>query len=251
MAVDDPAPASGAAPAEPSAGAGAPAVPDPRDAELAELRTYYQRINPVLEAYQDDFNAIVEDEDYREFVRSSRKSYQQMRDEAEKARQNELPPEHRRLLDEIDNRLKPALEEVSVLRKDRETRAARETAEAKRASEEFAKRETEFANRLVAEQKISTEEVMDVARFAKQLHDESVAKGEPRFVGIEEVYKRLYGRAEAKAATAVPKSLRAKSGATGVPGASKPAEPGPIDVSKPGGFTGEMLKRLNAQRKTG
>jgi hypothetical protein len=245
-------PASATPPAEPSAGPG-PAVSDPRiDPErVAALEAYYARTNPILEQYQEDFNAIVEDEGYRDFQRTSRKSYYQMLEEQKKAEQEQLAPGERRLLDEIRKEFKPALEEVGVLRTEREARTAREATAAKEASEKFARENVEFANRLVAEQKVTSEEVLDLSRFAKILHDESVAKGEPRFVGLEEVYKRVYGRAEAKAAPAVPKSLRSRSGAPGVPGASRPDPGEPIDSSKPGSFTNEMLRRLNNQRKTG
>jgi hypothetical protein len=247
-----------------SAGGGSSAVSDPRDARLAQLERYYaqsqetfERLSPhekYIKALLDDAGfredvAALDDKDYREFQRASRKSYYQMVEEQKRAEADALPPEHKRLLDEIDKRLKPVADEADLFRKDRETRTAREAEEAKAATAKFTQENLEYAQRLVAEKKVTAEEVADLGRFAKALHDETVAKGEPRFVGIEEVYKRLHGRAETSAAKPVPKSLRAKSGAPGVPGASKPEDGGRIDARKPGSFTNEMLKRLNSQRK--
>ena len=243
----------GTAPAEPSA-SGASAVSDPRDTRLAELEQYYresqatfERLKPV----EEDVLELLNDEGFREFSRSARKTYKQTVEEQKKAEADALSPDGRRLLAEIENRLKPALEEVDVLRKDRESRTAREAAETKKAAEEFARREVEFANRLVAEGKLTSEEAWELGELANAAHAASVKKGEPRFVGIEEVYKRVYGRAEAKAAPAVPKSLRAKSAAPGVPGASKPDPADRGDLSRQGGVTRHMLGVLNSNRKTG
>jgi len=243
----------GTAPAEPSA-SGASAVSDPRDTRLAELEQYYresqatfERLKPV----EEDVLELLNDEGFREFSRSARKTYKQTVEEQKKAEADALSPDGRRLLAEIENRLKPALEEVDVLRKDRESRTAREAAAAKEASEKFTRDNLEYAQRLVADQKLSAEEVQDLARYAKVIHDDTVARGEPRFVPLEEAYKRLYGRAEAKAAPAVPKSLRAKSAAPGVPGASKPDPADRGDLSRAGGVTRHMLGVLNSNRKTG
>jgi hypothetical protein len=170
-----------------------------------------------------------------------------MLEEQKRSEQAAIPPEQKFLLDEFDKRLdrfKPVLEDYDA-RAQAQARAATE------AKEKFTRENLEYAQRLVAEQKLTSDEVADLGRYAKVLHDDTVARGEPRFVSLEEAYKRLYGRAEAKAAPPVPRSLRAKSGATGVPGASKPAESARIDMAKPGNFTNEMLRRLNAQRKTG
>jgi hypothetical protein len=240
-------------PAEVSNGGGA-AISDPRLARMAELEEYARAAHnrlQQLEPLAEDIEALEKDESYREFVRSSRKSYQQMLEEQRRAEDEALSPDGRRLLAEIETRLKPALEEVNVLRTERESRTAAQAAAAKEASEKFQRENLEYAQRLVAEQKLTSEEILELSRYAKVLHDDLVAKGEPRFVPLEEAYKRLYGRAEARASAPVPKSLRAKSGAPGVPGASK-APPGErIDPTRPGSFTNEMLKRLNTQRKTG
>jgi hypothetical protein len=240
-------------PAEPR-GTDPSAVPDPRDARLAELEEYAARAQATFEQLKPieaDIEALVKDEGYREFTRTSRESYYDMQKRIAKEKEAEIPEGEKRLLEEIDKRLRPALEEVGVLRTEREQRAAREAEAAKEATQEFAKRETEFAQRLVAEQKLTSEEVQDLGEYAMALHKKSVEAGAPRFVGIEEVYKRVYGRAEAKVAAPVPKSLRAKAGATGVPGASKPTPDPREDLSKPGGVTRHMLSVLNAQRKTG
>ena len=84
------------------------------------------------------------------------------------------------------------------------------------------------------------------------MHDETVARGEPRFVPLEEAYKRTYGRASAQAAKKpVPASLRSKTAAPGIPGpSSAPEEKRKINPARSGDFTQEMLRRMNA-RKTG
>jgi hypothetical protein len=237
---------------EAARGADSSAVPDPRDARIAELEDYATRAQATFERLkplEEDIQAL-EDEGYRAFQRTSRKSYYQMLEEQQKAADEELSPGEKRLLAKLDEKLKPAIEEVEVLRKDRESRTAAELKTAKDATEKFTRENLEYAQRLVAEQKLTPDEVQDLGRYAKVLHDETVARGEARFVPLEEAYKRLYGRAEERAAKPVPKSLRAKAGATGVPGASRPAEGGKIDMNKPGNFTSDMLRRMNA-RKTG
>jgi hypothetical protein len=240
---------AGKTPAEAPGGA-APAVLDPRDARLAELEEYAARAQATFEQLKPieaDIEALVKDEGYREFTRTSRESYYDMQNRIAKEKEDEIPEGEKRLLGEIDKRLgqfKPVLD-------DYDARTKAQEAAAKEASQEFAKRETEFAQRLVAEQKLSPEEVAELGAYAMSLHKQSVEAGAPRFVGIEEVYKRVYGRAEAKVAAPVPKSLRAKAGATGVPGASKPTPDPREDLSKPGGVTRHMLGVLNAQRKTG
>jgi hypothetical protein len=249
--VQDPVAVS--SPAEPQGGAAAP-ISDPRDARIAELERYYtesQEIFNRIKPYEEDLRPVLEDEGYRDFQRQSRKSYYQMLEEQKKAETEALSPGERRLLDEMDKRLKPALEEVDVLRKDREARSAREVETAKKTSEEFTRTNVEYAQRLMAEQKLSAEEVLDLGRFAKILHDETVARGEPRFVPLEEAYKRVYGRAEAKQTSPAPRSLRAKAAAPGIPGASTPPERARPDMKKPGGFTNYMKDVLNASRKTG
>jgi len=244
--VDDPV---GTQPAVDPAGH-EPAIAEPRyDPErVAALEAYYNRTNPILEQYKDDFNAIVDDEEYRNFSRTSRESYYDMQKRVAAEREAEIPEGERRLMAHIDKRIdgfKPVLDDYA-------SRAERESATAKEASQEFAKKETEFANRLVAESKLTPEEVNELAEYAMTLHQKSVKDGNPRFVGIEEVYKRVYGRAEAKvtAAKPVPRSQRAVAGATGVPGASRTIEDR-SDLAKPGGVTRHILGVLNNQRKTG
>jgi hypothetical protein len=244
--VVDPA---GTTPAE-ALGADHSVVSDPTPAidpeRYAALEAYYTRTNPVLEKYKDDFNAIIEDEDFAKFQRTTRESYYETRERLKKEAEAEIPESEKRLLGEFDKRLdrfKPVLD-------DYENRAKTQTEAAKTASQEFAKRETEYAERLIADKKLTPEQVEDLGKFAMALHKESVEAGTPRFVGIEEVYKRVYGPAEVKSAAPVPKSLRAKAGATGVPGASRSTERRE-DLAKPGGVTRHMLAVLNSQRKTG
>lgn len=244
--VDDPVP--GQSPAEPIAGAEPSAVSDPRLARLAELEDYASRAQATFERlkpFEADIQAL-EDEGYRDFSRTSRESYYDMQKRVAAEREAEIPESEKRFIAAIDERLgkfKPVLD-------DYENRAQTEARTAKEASQEFAKRETEFASRLVAEKKLSEADIGDLAKFAMVLHKESVEAGTPRFVGIEEVYKRVYGRAEAAAPKPVARSLRGTAGATGVPGASK-APDSRADVNKPGGLTRHMLGVLNGQRKTG
>jgi membrane-bound lytic murein transglycosylase B len=230
-------------------GADPSAVLDPRDARLAELEDYAARAQATFEKlkpFEEDIQAIAGDEGYREFQRTSRKSYYQMLEEQKKAHDAEIPESEKRLLSALDERLgkfKPVLD-------DYESRAQAQTRTAKEASEKFTQENLEYAQRLIAEQKLTPEEVQDLGRFAKAIHDDTVAAGAPRFVGLEEAYKRTYGRAETKSAAPTPKSLRAKAGATGVPGASKPVDDR-ADLAKAGGVTRHMLSVLNSQRKTG
>jgi hypothetical protein len=233
-------------------GGGGPAIPETTSVDperYAQLDAYYTRTNPILEKYKDDFGAILEmDEDELKFTRTSRESYREMQARLKKEQEEAIPEGERRLMAHIDKRIdgfKPVLDDYA-------SRAEREAATAKEASQEFAKKETEYANRLVAEQKLTSEEVNELAEYAMTLHQKSVKDGNPRFVGIEEVYKRVYGRAEAKvtAAKPVPRSQRAVAGATGVPGASRTIEDR-SDLAKPGGVTRHILGVLNNQRKTG
>lgn len=224
------------------------AISDPRiDPErYAQLEAYYERTNPVLKEYEKDFNAIVNDEGYREFSRTSRESYYDMQKRVAAEREAEIPEGEKRLLSAIDERLgkfKPVLD-------DYEQRTQTQERTAKEAQESFVRGEMEYASRLVAEQKLSQEEVGELARYAKVVHDDLAARGEKRFVSLEEVYKRIHGRAEVKNAAPVPRSLRARAGATGVPGASRAPQDVP-DMSKPGGVTRHLLAKLNEQRKTG
>jgi hypothetical protein len=229
-------------------GPGSSAVLDP--ARYAELERYYEQTGPIIERlrpYEEDVKALLEGgEEYVKFSRSSRESYYDMQKRLEAEREAEVPESERRLLNALDERLgkfKPVLD-------DYESRAQAQERTAKEASQDFAKRESEYASRLVAEQKLSPTEVQDLAEYAMTLHQKSVKEGNPRFVGIEEVYKRVYGRAEVQTAKPVAKSLRSTAGATGVPGASKAPER-PADLAKPGNLTRHMLGVLNSQRKTG
>jgi hypothetical protein len=230
-------------------GADPSAVLDPRDARLAELEDYAARAQATFEKlkpFEEDIQAIANDEGYREFQRTSRESYYDIQKRVAKEKDDAIPESEKRLLSALDERLgkfKPVLD-------DYESRAQAQTRTAKEASEKFTQENLEYAQRLIAEQKLTPEEVQDLGRFAKAIHDDTVAAGAPRFVGLEEAYKRTYGRAETKSAAPTPKSLRAKAGATGVPGASKPVDDR-ADLAKAGGVTRHMLSVLNSQRKTG
>jgi hypothetical protein len=248
MAEFDQDPIEQRTPAEPVQGGGSVPSSDPRDTRIAELERYYaesQGIFDRLKPHEEDVRALLDDEDYREFAREARQSYLERREKAKAKQAEELDPGARRLLEEFDRRLKPALEEVDVLRRDREARQAAEAETVRKTSEEFTRTNLEFAQRLVAEQGLSQEEVLDLGRFAKALHEDTVAAGSPRFVSIEEAYKRVYGRAQAK--TETPRSLRSKAAAPGIPGASKPAEAArdPKKLGRPGGLTAHMLDVLN------
>jgi DNA repair exonuclease SbcCD ATPase subunit len=231
-------------PANGNAGGGSSSIPDPRDAELAELRAYAQQAQATFERlkpYEEDLQPFLEDEGYREFQRTARKSYYQTLEEQKKQQDADVPAAEKRLLEEFDKRLdrfKPVLD-------DYDARAQAQTRAQKEASEKFQRENMEYAQRLVAEQKLSQEEVLDLGRFAKALHEETVQRGEPRYVPLEEAYKRLYGRAESKNAEATPRSLRAKSAAPGIPGASKPTDEKRPDMKRPGDFTNYMLDKLN------
>jgi hypothetical protein len=235
--------------------AGAPGGADPAisspslDPERYQaLEAYYSRTNPILEQYKDDFNAIVEDEGYRDFQRKSRESYYDMQKRVAAEREAEIPESEKRIYAHIDKTLEP----FKPLVKEYETRAEAETRKAQEASQDFAKKETEYANRLVAEGKLSDTQVNELAELAMIRHKASGPEGQRRFVGIEEMYKSVYGRAEAAATVAKPvaKSLRSTAGATGVPGASRTIEDR-SDLAKPGGVTRHILGVLNNQRKTG
>jgi hypothetical protein len=243
-------PVSPGTPAIGNAGADASAVADPRfDPErVAALEAYYERTNPVLEQYKDDFTPLLEDEKFREFYRSSRESYYDMQKRIAAERDAEIPESEKRILSALDERLgkfKPVLD-------DYESRAQAQERAAKDATAQFTRENLEYAQRLVAEQKLTSEEVSELARYAAAIHEDLKARGEHRFVPLEEAYKRVYGRAEAKVTQAkpTPKSLRSTAGATGVPGASRTIEDR-ADLAKPGGVTRHILGVLNSQRKTG
>ena len=245
--VDDP--VAGRPPADPIAGPDTSVVSSPAydPAYVSQLEAYYHHTNPILEQYKDDFVAIVEDEGYREFQRKSRESYYDMQKRLEAEKEADIPDSEKRLLQALDERLgkfKPVLD-------DYEHRAQAQTRAAEEAAQDFARKETEFANRLVAEEKATPKQIEYLAKTAMALHKESVEAGAPRFVGIEEVWKDLYGPLEAKmAAKPVAKSLRAVSGATGVPGASRTIDDR-SDLSTPGGLARYVLGVRNNQKKTG
>ena len=237
---------------DPVSGGGSVPASDPRDARIAELEAWYAQTAPVIERlrpFEEDLAPLLDDEDYRAFSREARQSYLERRERQKAKQAEELDPGTRRLLDEFDRRLKPALEEVDVLRKEREARQAAEAESVRKTSEEFTRTNLEFAQRLVADKGLSQEEVLDLGRFAKILHEETVAAGAPRFVSIEEAYKRVYGRAAERTAP-TPRSLRSKAAAPGIPGESRPAEPArdTKKLTRPGGLTSYMLEKLNAQK---
>jgi hypothetical protein len=229
----------------------APSLADPRDARIAELERYYQESQASwerLRPLEDELRPLVEDEGFRGFMRSARESYYDQKKKREAEAKPQLDPGGQALLEAF----KPTLDFVESLRGEREQSKKQAEAEAKKASEDFTRDNVAYAQRLMAEQGLSAEEILDLGRFAKAMHDETVARGEPRFVPLEEAYKRTYGRASAQAAKKpVPASLRSKAAAPGIPGpSSAPEEKRKINPARSGDFTQEMLRRMNA-RKTG
>lgn len=226
------------------------AISDPRLSidpdRYAQLEAYYERTNPVLKEYEKDFEAIVSDEGYREFSRTSRESYYDMQKRLVTEREAEIPESEKRLLGAIDERLS----KFAPVLKDYDERAQAQERTVKEETEKFTRENMEYAQRLVGAEGLSNEDVLLLGRVAKAMHDDSVTAGAPRRVSLEEAYKRTFGRSEVKAAKPVPKSLRGTAGATGVPGASRTVEDR-SDLNKPGGVTRHILGVLNNQRKTG
>src|ERR1700744_5929861 len=144
--IDDP---TGTQPAVDPAGVN-PVIPDPHPSvdpeRYAALEQYYQRTNPLLEQYKDDFNAIIEDEGYREFQRSPRESNYEMKKRQEAAREAEIPESEKRLLpalNELLGKFKPVLDEYDNRTKAQERAKAEE-------SEKFTRENMEYAQRLVS-----------------------------------------------------------------------------------------------------
>ena len=223
-----------------------PAISSPDPARYEALEAYYARTNPILEQYKDDFNAIVEDEGYRDFQRKSRESYYDMQKRVAAEREAEIPESEKRLLSALDERLgkfKPVLD-------DYENRAKSQEQAAKDAKTKFEKEQNEYVERLMAEKKLSERELVNLGRHALVLHEQTGPEGQRRFVSLEEAYKDLYGAVEARYAKPVAKSLRSTAGATGVPGASRTVDDRG-NLSVPGGITRHVLGVLNDKKKAG
>jgi hypothetical protein len=226
-------------------------VPDPRDVELTELRRYRDEASATFERltpHQEYIRDLVEDEDYRAFATRARETYLREREAQRAASKPVLDPAAQAVVDAFYAKFQPELEYVGKLR-ERETPEYQASKAAEAATAEFTRSNTEYAQRLMAEEGLTHEDVMEISAYAKALHDRTVAAGTPRFVGLEEAWRKMTSRAAKPERTAAPRSLRAHAATPGIPGTSKAEPPDRKGLAKPGGFTGHMLKALQAQRK--
>jgi hypothetical protein len=248
--------------------AGAPSDPvasavDPRDTELAELRAYRDQATATFERlkpHEDYIRRIVEDDEAREFTRNAWETYDDIKAKKAKTVEPQYSAEEQRIADAIEARLKArfpdeAVEYVTAQAKQYREQQQREADErtsreksAKENSERFVRDNSEWAQRAVDSKRLTWDEVAELGAFATALHQTSVAKGEPRFVSLEEAERTLQGRSARLASpSAAPRSLRAHAAAPGIPGNSKPPE---RDRSKPykrGDVTAHMLQVLNSK----
>jgi len=237
----------------------APAI-DPRDAELAELRAWRDQAAPIFERlkpYEEDVKYLLEDEDYATAQREMRKAYLAQREQRKKDSEPVYSPEEQRMADLVEARIKARFPDEAVefvkaqsdqYRESKKREAeerTRQEADAKRNSEEFARSNIEYAKRLMSEG-LSEEDVLEIGAYANALHERTRAAGSPKFVGLEEAYRKMTSRSARPAATAAPRSLRAHAAAPGIPGASK-VELDRKELGRAGGVTAHMLKILNAK----
>ncbi len=253
MSDQDPAqPLEPSTPVEPPGAAPGP-VADPRDTELAELRAYAAQARETFERlkpHEEYIRRIVEDDETREFTKTAWESYDDQKARRKAATEPKLDPAAQALVDAFYEKVKPELEYVGKLR-ERETPEYQAQEAAKRASDEFARTNIEYAQRLMAEHGLSQEDILEVGAYAQALHERSKAAGAPRFVGLEEAWRKMTSRSAAPAraaAPSTPRSLRASAATPGIPGGSTAA----VDrakISKPGGLTAYMVEKLAKQRK--
>lgn len=225
---------------------GGPAAPDPRDVELAELRQYREAAARTLEAlapYEDDIRAIVEDEEYRGFNRTAREQYLDLRRKREEAQKPAIDPAVQAAADVFYERVKPSLEFVDKLR-ERESPEYQERQRAEAATREFVSKETEYTERLKAEHGLTDEQIRDIAVYAGALHKRTVDAGSPRFVPLEEAWRKMQGFAAPRVAPSTPRSMRAHSATPGIPGGSRPPEPDRAKKYEPGDLTARVRARL-------
>ena len=221
--------------------------PDPRDARIAELERFYSETAPFLETlrpYEEDIKGLVEDEDLRNFTRSSREQYLRLREERKKAQEPAVDPAIKAAADLFYERVKPELEYVGKLR-ERETPEYQAKIQAEEQTNRFVSENLEYANRLKADHGLSEADILRVGRFAKALHEESGPEGQRRFVPLEEAWREMqrYGNV-ASSKPSTPRSLRAHSATPGIPGGSVPPERDKTKKYQSGDLSAHMMRVL-------
>jgi DNA repair ATPase RecN len=187
------------------------AAPDPRDAELEQLRSYYQQTAPTLERlqpYADDIRSFVENEDDREF-------YRQAREARKRIAEAQAP--------QIDPSLKPVLDKFEPVAQYVNDLQRREAEAAQRAQQETAQAQWSHVQSLARDHSWLAENnyaaAFDVAAYGDR-------RGIKDFDKAFDAYRQeMTGRFNSAPASPPPRSLRADAGNPGVPG---PKAPGPI-----------------------
>jgi hypothetical protein len=179
----------------------APSTPAIDPAEYEELKRFRDEATQTftrLQPFAEDLNWMSADEQNLEFIRQARKTYEDSR----KAREPELDPATRRVLDEV----KPLKEYVSKLEKREQDQVAREQAA-------FAQKTRSVRDRLVAEKPWLAENndagIYAIAAFGDRLG----------LTDLAEAAKAFDAAGQPKGVTP-PRSLRGEASAAGVPGPS-------------------------------
>lgn len=214
---------SGQAPVtEPSVSASAPAYAGPTaeewaaaQAELAAARQLYATLEPHAERVR----RLVEDPEYGEFADQGFDAYKHMR-ESRKPAEPEVPEWARPIVEDY--------------RTNKQSLEAQQRAE----HDKWVRDNVEFAQRLAAEHPYLKEKnrLKQLGAFA-----DSLSNVEGRRVGIEEAWKIQQGFAPR--ATTPPPSLRADSGAAGIPDNT----PANADAYRKD-FHGEMVRSLKRSK---
>ena len=199
MADDIP---GGGASHEPPATAPAAAAPSIDPAEYARLQeevSQYRSTWAQLEPHADRINRLISDEDFRNFNDQSYDTYKTMRE-----KRNEPEP--------LPENLRPMYEKIEKLDSFVSTLQSREAQAAKDEEAKWTQENLDYAKRLSAEHPHLKEgnSLVRVAAFA-----DSMARVEGRRVGIEEAWKAMQSFNPQSAPP--PTSLRADSGAVGIP----------------------------------
>lgn len=180
----------------------APAVPSYDPSYVSRLEAEYQQAQSILQGiqpYVDDIKWMAQNEDNVEFIRKARKNY-------DIARQPEIDPTYEPVLRQFREELAPVKQYVEEIRSER-------TRSQQAEHQKFLSENTMYANRLQAQEKLSRDDLVEVAAYA-----DALANRYQRNVGIEEAWKKLTSRGSQK--EAAPPSLRADAGAVGIPGNS-------------------------------
>lgn len=207
-----------------------PVVPSGPDPDyVAKLEAYVRQQQQELNRYEpfrDDLDWMAADESRREGVKRYRQAYEQ-------AAKPEIHPDLKPVLDRFDAEIAP-IKAYITRQEQTEQRAAQQQ------RQKFEADNMAFANRLAATEKLSGDQLQQIAAYA-----DSKAQRAGRNVGIEEAYKDMRSFGPRTPEAAAP-SLRADAGTPGVPGPSTSD-----GVRWKTDFHGALVDSIKAAQKAG